>query len=57
MCVDHGIQITFFLVHKVDQDLPRAFDHLELAIRLHLTDKVDHLGHDYANLVPFILKV
>jgi hypothetical protein len=57
MRVDHGIQVTLLLVQKVDQDLPRALDDLEMAVRLHLSYEVDHFGHDETDLVPLWFEV
>jgi hypothetical protein len=55
MSIYHGIQITLFLVQKVSQNLPRTFDHLQLTVSLHLTDKMYHLSHDDPDLVPIKL--
>jgi hypothetical protein len=48
----HRIQVTLLFVQKVEQDLPRTFDHFQLTVRLHLAHEMDHLGHYYPNLMP-----
>lgn len=57
MRLNERVQVAFFFVHEVDQDLPRALDDLEMAVRLHLADKVDHLRRDDSDLVPLELKL
>lgn len=55
--LDHGVQIAFTLLEKLDEDLPRACDDLQLAISLHLSDEMYHFSHDEANLVPIAFEI
>ena len=54
--LDESVQIPFFLRDKLEQNLPRTLDDFELTVRLHLAHEVDHLCHDDANLVPFVIQ-
>lgn len=57
MCLDHGVEIAFTLLEKLGQDFPRARYDFQLAIGLHLANKVYHFGHDDADLVPIVFEV
>jgi hypothetical protein len=55
--LDHGVQIAFTFLEKLDEDLPRACDDLQLAISLHLSDEMYHFSQDDANLVPIVFEI
>jgi hypothetical protein len=56
MRVDHGIQVSLFLIQEIHQRLPGAIYDLEMTICLKLMDEVDHLCDDYSDTVPFIVQ-
>ena len=52
MCANERIEVSFLLLNKLIEDLPRTLDNLYLTVRLGLTDKMDHFCRDKADLVP-----
>lgn len=53
MSRDQSVQITFPLVCKVDQGLPRALDDLELTESLELSQEMDHLSLQLPGVMPW----
>lgn len=57
VCIYQRVKVTLLLAHKLEHNLPRALDHLELAIRVHLAYEVDHLRKRNAHLVPLVVQL
>jgi hypothetical protein len=57
MSANQCVEVSFFLSDKVNELLPGAFNYLELAKRLHLSYKMDHLRHHDSDLVPVKVEI
>lgn len=53
MRLHEPIEAILVFYDELLKGLPGALDDLELVERLKLTNEMDHLGVDYAGLVPF----
>lgn len=57
MRINERIEVSFLLLNELVEDLPRTFNDLHLAVRLGLTDEMDHFCHDNTNLVPLKVQI
>lgn len=57
MSFNERIEITLPLLDELQKDLPGTLDDLQLTVRPHLANEVDHLRHDDADLMPVKVKL